>query len=233
MARINKSQLTKAEILIVASQLFLSKGYSKTTVKAISQELEMSTGNITFYYPTKEHILAELTHLLCDFQLHLMEVEANEGVNSVMALCLELAAMASICEEDEVMKDMYLSAYTNLMPLEIIRRNDACRAKNVFAEYCPDWTDERFEEAENLVSGIEYATLMTTGGFASLEGRIRSALDLMLSIYNVPEDIRKTKIAKVMALDYRDVGRKAHSELKDYIANKNEQLIEEIIHTSA
>ena len=41
-------------------------------------------------------------------------------------------------------------------------KNDAERSKEVFKDYCPDWTDENFAEAEVLVSGIEYATLMTT-----------------------------------------------------------------------
>lgn len=35
------------------------------------------------------------------------------------------------------------------------------RAKNVFGIYRPDWTDVDFEEAEVLVSGVEYATFMT------------------------------------------------------------------------
>lgn len=37
--------------------------------------------------------------------------------------------------------------------LDIIRKNDAERSKEVFK----DWTDENFAEAEVLVSGIEYA----------------------------------------------------------------------------
>ena len=52
----------------MASRQFLEKGYSATTVAAISKELAMSPGNLTFHFPTKEHLLAELVDLLCSFQ---------------------------------------------------------------------------------------------------------------------------------------------------------------------
>lgn len=54
MARINKAQLTKIEIIQVETRMFLEKGCSATSIKAISNELEMSTGNLTFHFPTKE-----------------------------------------------------------------------------------------------------------------------------------------------------------------------------------
>ena len=68
MARISKSDLTKLEIIRVATRMFLDKGYSKTTIKAISDELGMSTGNLTFYFPTKEYLLGALVEMLIDFQ---------------------------------------------------------------------------------------------------------------------------------------------------------------------
>ena len=60
MARIDKGALTRLEIVAEASKQFLEKGYSSTTVASIAHALEMSKGNLTFYYPTKEHLLAEV-----------------------------------------------------------------------------------------------------------------------------------------------------------------------------
>lgn len=71
--------------------------------------------------------------------------------------------MASACESDEILKDFFLSTYRSPMCLALIRQNDAERAKKIFAEYCADWTDAQFVEAEILVSGIEYGTFMTVG----------------------------------------------------------------------
>lgn len=223
MARINKSELTKTEIVGVASDLFLKKGYSNTSVKAISDKLDMSTGNLTFYFPTKENLLAELVDIMCDFQWQVMKKEADEGTSSILALCLELTAMASMCEQNEIAKDFYISAYSSPLALDIIRRNDVKRAKDVFAKYCSDWTDEQFAEAEILVSGIEYATLMTTGDSVSLETRIAGAINNILSIYRVPEEIRKIKISKVFNIDYHGVGHRVFEDFKKYVEEANEK----------
>jgi len=78
MARINKSALTKREIVQEASKQFLEKGYTATSVSMISKALQMSPGNLTYHYPSKEHLLAELVDLLCSFQWQQMEKEAGE-----------------------------------------------------------------------------------------------------------------------------------------------------------
>ena len=229
MARINKSVLTRLEIVQEASKQFLEKGYTRTTVSAIVKELGMSSGNLTFYFPTKEHLLAELVDLLCSFQWKRMEEEADEGISSVLAICLELTSMASACEADPVIKDFFLSAYSSPMCLEIIRRNDTDRSKKVFGAYRPDWTEEQFAEAEILCSGIEYATLMTANDPVTLETRISGALNNILGIFGIPEETRQTKIQKVFARDYRNLGKRVLEEFKEYVEQANEQALLELL----
>ena len=227
MARKKVNNAIKMAMVRVANRMFLERGFSNTSVKAIAQELGISTGHITFYYPTKEHLLAILVEKLCDFQWQMMNQTVDEGKTSLMAICLELVAMAAICEENEIAKDFYLSSYTNPMCLEIIRKSDTRRAKEVFGEYCTGWNEEDFAEAETLVSGIEYATLMTTHDSASLEIRIAGALNQIMTLYNVPADVRKMKIDKVLAMDYGNIGRRIFTEFTEYIDSENSRLLEE------
>lgn len=58
----------KFEIVQKATRMFLQQGYYTTSIKAITDSLDMSTGHLTFYFPTKEPLLAELVDMLCDFQ---------------------------------------------------------------------------------------------------------------------------------------------------------------------
>ena len=222
MAR-RRVNTTKLEIIQTAIRMFLEKGYTATSIKAIANALEMSTGHLTFYFPTKENLLAELVDMLCNFQWKMIEEEANDGLSSIMAICLELAAMASACEHDAVIKDFFLSAYTSPMCLDIIRRNDAQRAQRVFARYRPNWTEEQFSEAEILCSGIEYATLMTTGDPVALETRVSGALHNILGIFGIPEELRRSKIQRVFALDYRKLGRQTLTDFRNYVADANDQ----------
>jgi len=231
MARINKRELTRLEIVKVASECFLEKGYSNTSIKVVCNELDMSPGNVTFYFPTKEHLLAEVVDMLCGFQGDMMEREVDEGNSSVMAICLELTAMATMCEDDEIIKDFFISSYSSPMCLEIIRKNDTERAKNVFRAYNPNWSDEQFAEAEILVSGIEYATLMTTGDNVPLESRIEGALNNILTIYGVPEELRLAQIEKVLKMDYKNIGQKVFGEFKKYVEKQNEQAFRSLFTT--
>lgn len=229
MARIDKSALTRLEIVREASRQFLEKGYSCTTISAISKELEMSPGNLTFHFSTKEHLLAELVDLLCSFHWKRMGEEADEGHSSIMAICLEITSMASACESDSVIKDFFLSAYSSPMCLQIIRRNDTKRAMEVFSAHRPDWSEEQFEEAEILCSGIEYATLMTTDDSVTLETRISGAVHNILGIYGIPDEIRKQKIQKVFSMDYRSLGKRVLQEFREYVEQANEQAFQKLL----
>ncbi len=229
MIRVNRKELTRSEIIRVASNFFLQEGYTKSTVNAMCKKLGMSPGNMTFHFPTKEHLLAELVDMLCRFQWKMMEEEAKDGYSSVMAICLELLTMASACEQDEIAKDFFLSAYRSELCMNLIRKNDKERAQKVFREYCGDWTDEKFEEAATLVSGIEYATLLTTQHSASLELRISGGLDTILGIYNVPEELRKTKINKVLAMDYPSLGLRVLEEFRTFVDTQTEQALIDLL----
>jgi len=229
MIRVDRAELTRNEIIRVAANRFLNDGYSKTTVHSMATALNMSTGNMTFHFPTKEHMLAELVDMLCKYQWNMMEEEAKEGYSSVMAICLELLTIAYACDQDEIAKEFFLATYTSPICVEIIRKNDKDRAKKVFGKYCPDWTDEKYAEAGTLVSGIEYATLMTTSTSAPLELRISGALDLILTLYNVPEEIRKQKIEKVLSMDYKTLGVQVLQKFRDYVDKTTEQALLDLL----
>ena len=126
---------------------------------------------------------------------------------------------------------MALSKTSRDVPLclDLIRRNDTQRAKKVFGEYRPDWTDEQFAEAEVLVSGIEFATLMTAGDPVSLEARITGALTNILTIYGIPEETRSIKLKKVFAMDYKALGKRVRESFKEYVAETNEKAFRELV----
>ena len=224
MAHINKMRPnTKLEIIRLAAHLFIEEGYSKTTFARVARELDLSTGNITFYFPSKDHLLAVLVEEMFDFQTWLMEYEAKEGASSLLSYCLELTSIAAACEDDEVTKDFFSSAYSSSMILDLIRENDTEKTKAVFGSFRPEWTDEDWRATENIVSGIEYATIMTCEDDTPLAKQIEKALDSILMLYGVPEELRRQKIDKVLAMDYRGIGKRILNGFKEYIDKVNEE----------
>lgn len=214
---------TRLQIIQLAARLFIDEGYSETSFSRIAKALDLSTGNITFYFKSKEQLLAVLVDELFAFQDLMMEQAADEGKSSLLAYCLEQTAIASICEEDLAAREFYTAAYTSGMTLDLIRKNDTQKTRSVFSSFCPGWTEDRWAATENIVSGIEYATIMTREEDTPLPMQIEGALDAIMLLYGVPEDLRRTKIGKVLSMDYRTLGRRILAEFKEYIEQVNEE----------
>ena len=230
MPHINRKRTnTKLQIVQLAAKLFVEEGFTNTSFSKIAKTLDLSTGNITFYFKTKEHLLAVLIDELCTFQNLMMEQAADEGKSSLLAYCLELTAMAAICEEDEAARDFYRCAYASFMTLDLIRVNDTAKTKSVFRDFCPDWTDAQWVATENVVSGIEFATIMTKEAVTPLPLQIEQTLNSIMLLYGVPEEIRKTKIEKVLAMDYRGIGRRILKEFKEHLDRTSEEELNEAI----
>ena len=227
MARRERFQ-TKLEIIKLASEMFLTQGYTVASTKKLAAELDISVGNLAYHFPTKEHLLAELTMRLCDYHLIVMEAEIDEGRTSLLSYLLELTSMMAICEENEIAKDLYTSVYKHPMSLKLIRQSDTEKVKHVFAEYCPDWTDEDFALTENAVSGLEYASLMRENAEdVPLDRRVEKTLNVVMKAYNVPEEIREQKLRKVLSFDYRRIGRQLIAGFTEYVETVNQRALEE------
>ena len=153
----------------------------------------------------------------------------DEGASSLLAYCLELTTMVAVSEEVPEMQDLFAAAYSHPMTLDLIRTNDTEKIKRVFAEYTADWDDERFMETEALISGIEYATLMRTEHSASTSHRIEGALNTIMMLFGVPEQVRLAKVEKVLAIDYRAIGKRIYEEFKQYVTETNEHALEEVL----
>lgn len=218
---------TRIEIIRLAAMLFTIDGFTATSMTAIARKLKISPGNITFYFPTKEHLLSVLAGELCEFQKQLMEREIGDGYSDLFSYCLELTCIAAACEEDEVAKDFFHAMYSHPMTLEIIRENDTAKTEEIFKSFQPDWTKEKWVEAENLVSGIEYATITAAEAKLPLQGRIGGGLDLILTVYGVPEQTRRQTVGAVLEMDYRAMGKKILAEFREFVQSTNDEALKE------
>lgn len=228
MAYIRKRQINNRVLIIQeAARMFVEEGYTKSSINKIAQTLHLSLGNITFYFKTKEHLLAVLVDEMFDYQRRMMDEYVEEGKSSLLAYCLELTAIAAVCEESEVARDFYASSYASALTLEKIRKNDTERVKEIFASFQVEWTNEQWVATENIVSGIEYATIMTREETTPLALQIEKTLDTILYLFGVPQSIRQAKIQKVLKMDYRAIGHRLLKEFPEYVRKINAEHVRE------
>ena len=221
MARKKVVNETKNAIIRVAIEMFLERGFTNTSARAIAAELGISTGNITFYFPSKEHLLRVLVEMLCDSQWSMLEQQADEEETALMAFCMETMTVAVACEQNEIARDLFLSVFQSELCRNCLRENHVARAERIFSEYCGDWTHQQFRIAEILVMGIQHAVIIPTDVEIPLSERIASALNQILSIYGVPENNRAEKIRRILALDYNDIRQRVREGSLRYVDQLN------------
>ena len=227
MARVSRS--TRNEIIQVACEYFFEKGYSATSPKMIASALDISPGNLTYHFPTKEHLLSVVVQMLCEFQWKLLGIEAEKGIDSVGSVCLEMMTVAAACQEDEIARDFFTAAFQSKMCRDYLRNDHINRAKRIFADHCSDWTDEDFVQAELLIMGIQYTTITADDSILPLKTRIRGALEYILNIYGIDNRTRQKEIDKVLQMDCRQLGRNVLTEFIKYINETNEQAFSEML----
>jgi len=228
MARLSRST-TRTEIIQVACELFFERGYSATSPKMIASALDISPGNLTYHFPTKEHLLSVVVRMLCEFQWKLLGIEAEKGIDSVGSVCLEMMTVAAACQEDEIARDFFTAAFQSKMCRDYLRNDHINRAKRIFADHCSDWTDEDFVQAELLIMGIQYITITADDSILPLKTRIGGALEYILNIYGIDKETRQAEIERVLRLDCREIGRNVLAGFIKYINETNEQAFSEML----
>lgn len=220
---------TKYEIVQVASEFFLSVGYSATSPKMIANELDISTGNITYYFPSKEHLLLEIVEMLCDFQWEQLKKHTGNDKGTISSICLEMMTVVSACAANDIARDFFTAVFQSEICRNYLRKNHEERAKKIFAKECAEWTDEQFTEAELLIIGLQYTSVVATDASVSAERKALRALDHILSIYNVDEETRKAEIEKVVSSNYREFGKPVLRQFIKYVEDTNIQTLENML----
>lgn len=210
--------------------MFMEKGFTNTSAKAISNELNISTGNLTFYFPTKEHILLELTKEITQFHIKCIDGVTKNDCDDLFAYCWEITAQITLCEENENMKDVYLSIYSHPSTLQYVKDWTAEKNHRILGERLSDWTLERFRRVENVACCIERSALTEpcTENY-TLEDKIRLILTCLLKIYDISQQDREAVINKILETDYRKTGHSLYRQLAQYIEKHNQQILEDAI----
>ena len=228
MAR-KRYAITRYEIIQTASELFFERGYSNTSPKLIAEKLKMSPGNLTYYFPTKEDLLAVLVELLCDFQWKMFQMEADRGIESLGSVCLELLTVTYACQLHDTSRDFLISAFQSEKCREYLRNFHVERAKRILGKQCSGWTHDQFVQAEILVMGMEYFTAITDDSVLPIQTRVAGALDQILKIYQVDEETRKKEIQHVLQMDCEKIGSQVRFAFHRYVREANEQSLKEML----
>lgn len=101
-------QERQKEIIDAALQLFLEKGYEKTSIKDITEKMNIATGLFHYYFSSKEDVLMKCAYLNSQMITEELQLEtffegkgnAVEKINLLMSQVLH-----NVSEKNDVIKD--------------------------------------------------------------------------------------------------------------------------------
>ncbi len=195
---------TEIEVLKAATRLFLEKGFSNTTLKMIADEAGLKVGHVNYYYRAKEDILYLIIEELMIFHSSIIERVLEETDDCLFSYATEIALQIALCDENEVARDLYSSAYTIPGVLAIIKDWGCKKNMVLFKDRLSHWSEQDFKNKENVTTYIELAAIKTDcePGF-TLEDKVSLILENMLTNYEVPKDECREVISKILSSDYK------------------------------
>lgn len=187
IALTNASLPAKKRILQACVQLFLEKGYKKTTMVEILNKAEVSNSSFQNIFKSKDGVLAELLDFMYSSQFSAAR-SAVPKLPPVYVYAVETAIQLTLTELNENLREIYVLCYSQPNLVEYIYWHTSRELYTIFGSYQPELTIEDFFVLDVGSAGImrNYMAKPCSTEM-SLQKKLRSFLMLSLRGYGVPE----------------------------------------------
>jgi AcrR family transcriptional regulator len=213
-----ENNATQQAIIDSAVRNFLTNGFRNTSAKMICNDVGISPGNLTFWFPTKADILLEFTKKIMNYHKKFIEYNKSKGAENLYTYCLEIVVQTALCEERENIRDIYYSMYSEPLTMAFLKDWTAEKNLDILGSYLPDWDLTRFRRATNVTCCIERSALSEpcTEDY-TLEDKIWLTLTCLLKIYDFEKEDRETVISQILATDYHKIKNEMLKQLDEFL----------------
>lgn len=213
-----ENNATQQAIIDSAVRNFLRNGFHHTSAKMICEEVGISPGNLTFWFPTKADILLEFTKKIMSYHTKFIEYNKSKREENLYIYCLEIVVQIALCEERENIRDIYYSMYSEPLTLAYLKDWTAEKNLDILGKYLPEWDLKRFRRAANVTCCIERSALSEpcTEDYM-LEDKIHLTLTCLLKIYDFEKEEREKVISEILATDYPKIKNEMLKQLDRFL----------------
>lgn len=208
MAKTKERLDTRERIINAALELFLEFGFTFTTNQMIVKKAKCSTGTLANCFRTKEMLLLEFVKYIAPFQFEMIEQTSSNDTSLEFLYCLEIAEQLTMCEQNEILCDLYVSAYSLPMTIDFIKEMSYQKSMRLFGKHLPDWTHRDFYEVETLTTGLVFGSLMEKcNPRYTIEQKVRRTLDNLLKLYDYSAAEREAVLTEICKLDLEKISK--------------------------
>lgn len=213
----------KTRVITACVQMFIEKGYKKTTMLDIIKEADVSAGTFQNIFKTKDGVLRELVDVMFDMQFEMASSMIKEINNPIMLYAIETSIQMTLVELNENLREIYVEAYSHPETLRFINEKTSQVLSKVFKETLPSYEESDFYETEIGTSGLMRSFMITPcDKYFTLKRKIERFLLMSLQIFNVEKNAQDVIISNILALDIVDMAKKVLHKLLNMLSMKYE-----------
>lgn len=158
-----KGEKRKQELLRIAYEMFLSKGYENTSVDEIIEKAGIAKGTYYYYFPSKEQTLEEVIDMMLDAQ----EEKARMILNSDAPVPQKLVGIIASFRPDageEAITDA-LHAPENVLMHEKTEKKLFTRIVPILSEVGRQGVDEGLFSCDNIPERVRQIVILSSALF--------------------------------------------------------------------
>lgn len=219
---VGKSEEVKHKSIHAAAKLFLSKGYTNSTVRDIAAEAGVGLSAMIRACGSKEDILCELVSFVLEGQFEAAH-KLLDGTteDKILFYAAETTLQLYMAESSEHIREMYSVSYSLPKSSAIIYCAITEKLEHIFKEHLPHLETKDFYEYEIASAGIMRNFMsVPCDMYFTMERKVARFLETTFLVYRVPEEKIKEAIDFVSRFDYPTIAKTVVSNMLGYLESR-------------
>ena len=216
------SELHRRRILLKAANMFLSQGYTQTTLRELARESGVNIGSLMHLFENKENILCALVSVVLDGQFSAVQkLLSNMTDDKILFWAAETTLQLYMAESSEQIRDLYITAYSLPKTSDIIRRSIAQKMSEYFLPYNPGYQEKDFYEMEIATGGIIRGFMsVPCDMYFTMDAKVARYLETSFRVYKVPQEKTQEAIQFVSRFDFAQIAQNVIDSLLSMLAEE-------------
>lgn len=197
----------RRKLLTASAELFLTKGFSATTMKEINDKSGVDRNDLIRIFGSKDGILAVLVKYVLDEQFKKAEeLLKDKTTDKILFYATETTLQLHIVETSEHIRELYAAAYSLPMTTGIIQQTITGKLEKIFKEHLPHLETKDFYELEIASGGIMRGFMtIPCDIYFTMDRKIKRFLETTFKLYDVPAKKIKEACEFVSQFDFRQI----------------------------
>lgn len=222
-----ETERIKTKVLVSAAKLFLSKGYTSTTIKEIASHSLISASTILYVFKTKEDILCGIVRYVLEGQFSTVKDLIKDYTDDkILFYGAETVLQLYMAESDDAVRELYNIAYSLPKSSNIIQNEITKKLEVIFKDHLPDYKTKDFYELEIASGGIIRGFMARPCDmYFTMAEKVKRYLETTLLIYRVSDEKINEVITFVSQFDFEMIAKETIVSLVEHLKESVKEVL--------